>query len=136
MRSSRVLSTGTNPLWREADLMNNLGFPVIGLGARSPEYADLPLQWMPHIQVADVGASVERAYQEKRVAVARHDNAAVAVLRVGVAGNPGHRLHLVEERHVDIGRRHTLTQARKAVLELGAGEHRHSGSLTSGPVEQ
>jgi len=57
---SRVLSTGENPLWRE-DLMNNRGMPIIGLGSRSAEYADLPLQWMPHIQVADVAASVERA---------------------------------------------------------------------------
>ncbi len=57
---SRVLSTGENPLWRE-DLMNNLGMPIIGLGARSAEYAHLPLQWMPHIQVADVAASVGRA---------------------------------------------------------------------------
>ncbi len=57
---SRVLSTGVNPLWRE-DLMNNRGMPIIGLGARSPGYPDLPLQWMPHIQVADVAASVERA---------------------------------------------------------------------------
>jgi predicted enzyme related to lactoylglutathione lyase len=57
---SRVLSTGENPLWRE-DLMNNLGMPVIGLGARIPDYAHLPLQWMPHIQVADVAASVGRA---------------------------------------------------------------------------
>lgn len=55
-----VLTTGAIPLWR-ADLSNNRGMPVIGLGARSPEFADLPLQWMPHIQVADVGASVERA---------------------------------------------------------------------------
>lgn len=58
---SRVLSTGENPLWRENDLMNNLGMPIIGLGARSAEYAHLPLQWMPHIQVADVAASVQRA---------------------------------------------------------------------------
>jgi predicted enzyme related to lactoylglutathione lyase len=58
---SRVLSTGPNPLWREQDLMNNLGIPIIGLGARSAEYAHLPLQWMPHIQVADVAASVQRA---------------------------------------------------------------------------
>ena len=58
---SRVLGTGANPLWREKDLMNNLGMPIIGLGARSPEYAHLPLQWMPHIQVADVAAGVERA---------------------------------------------------------------------------
>ncbi len=57
---SRVLSTGENPLWRE-NLMNNLGMPIIGLGARSAETAHLPLQWMPHIQVADVATSVERA---------------------------------------------------------------------------
>jgi uncharacterized protein len=58
---SRVLSTGEAPLWREADLMNNLGIPVIGLGARTPEYEALPLQWMPHIQVADVAASAALA---------------------------------------------------------------------------
>jgi predicted enzyme related to lactoylglutathione lyase len=58
---SRVLSTGENPLWREADLMNNRGMPVIGLGARDAEYAHLPLQWMPHVQVADVATSAERA---------------------------------------------------------------------------
>jgi uncharacterized protein len=58
---SRVLSTGDNPLWRADDLLNNLGIPIIGLGARSAEYAHLPLQWMPHIQVADVAASVQRA---------------------------------------------------------------------------
>lgn len=57
---SRVLSTGDNPLWRE-DLMNNLGVPIIGLGALVPEYSDLPLQWMPHIQVADVAVSAECA---------------------------------------------------------------------------
>lgn len=57
---SSVLCTGESPLWRE-DLMNNRGMPIIGLGARSPEYVHLPLQWMPHIQVADVAASVERA---------------------------------------------------------------------------
>jgi len=57
---SRVLGTGENPLWRD-DLMNNLGLPVIGLGERNAAYADLPLQWMPHIQVADVAASVQRA---------------------------------------------------------------------------
>jgi uncharacterized protein len=57
---SRVLSTGPNPLWRE-DLMNNLGMPIIGVGERSPELAHLPLQWMPHIQVADVATSVQRA---------------------------------------------------------------------------
>jgi uncharacterized protein len=58
---ARVLSTGEHPLWREGDLMNNLGMPIIGLGARSADYAHLPLQWMPHIQVADVAASVQRA---------------------------------------------------------------------------
>jgi len=57
---SHVLSTGENPLWRE-DLTNNRGTPIIGLGPRSAEYADLPLQWMPHIQVADVAASAQRA---------------------------------------------------------------------------
>lgn|SRR5690606_5630821 len=57
---SRVLSTGDRPLWRE-DLMNNMGIPIIGLGARIPEYEALPLQWMPHIQVADVAESVRRA---------------------------------------------------------------------------
>jgi uncharacterized protein len=57
---SRVLGTGEYPLWRD-DLMNNLGLPVIGLGERNAAYADLPLQWMPHIQVADVAASVQRA---------------------------------------------------------------------------
>jgi uncharacterized protein len=59
---SRVLTTGADPLWRE-DLMNTRGMPVIGLGARSPEYAELPLQWMPHIQVDDVAASAQRALQ-------------------------------------------------------------------------
>lgn len=57
---SRMLNTGENPLWRE-DLMNNLGMPIIGLGAQGEEYAGLPLQWMPHIQVADVAASAQRA---------------------------------------------------------------------------
>ena len=57
---SRVLTTGENPLWR-GDLMNNLGMPIVGLGRRRAEYAHLPLQWMPHIQVADVAASVKRA---------------------------------------------------------------------------
>ena len=57
---ARVLTTGETPLWRE-DLMNNLGMPIIGLGPRGPDHAPLPLQWMPHIQVADVGASVRRA---------------------------------------------------------------------------
>lgn len=59
---SRVLVTGEHPLWSD-DLMNNLGVPVIGLGARGDEYEHLPLQWMPHIQVVDVAASAERALE-------------------------------------------------------------------------
>lgn len=60
---ARVLSTGEHPLWREEDLMNNVGLPIIGLGARGTEFAHLPLQWMPHIQVADVAGSVQRALE-------------------------------------------------------------------------
>ena len=58
----RVLSTGATPLWRE-DLKNSHGTPVIGVGARSPEYEHLPVQWMPHIQVADVARSAERGVE-------------------------------------------------------------------------
>lgn len=54
---STILTTGDAPLWRE-DLTNNQGTPIIGLGARTPEYDALPLQWMPHFQVADVAGSV------------------------------------------------------------------------------
>jgi predicted enzyme related to lactoylglutathione lyase len=57
---SRVLTTGSRPLWRE-DLLSSGGVPIIGLGERDPTHADLPLQWMPHIQVADVAASAARA---------------------------------------------------------------------------
>lgn len=57
---SRVLCTGESPLWRE-NLMSNVGMPVVGLGVRSPDLAHLPLQWMPHIQVADVATSVSHA---------------------------------------------------------------------------
>lgn len=59
---SRVLTTGEAPFWRE-DLMNNQGSPIVGVGARVPEYDHLPLQWMPHIQVADIEASVKRALE-------------------------------------------------------------------------
>lgn len=59
---SRILRTGPSPLWRE-DLMSNVGVPIIGLGELSEQYAALPRQWMPHIQVADVGASVARALE-------------------------------------------------------------------------
>lgn len=57
---SRVLTTGANPLWKD-DLMSNVGVPIIGLGAQSAQTESLPLQWMPHIQVADVATSVQRA---------------------------------------------------------------------------
>jgi predicted enzyme related to lactoylglutathione lyase len=53
---SSILTTGDAPLWRD-DLTNNRGTPIIGIGARIPEYSALPLQWMPHFQVADVAAS-------------------------------------------------------------------------------
>jgi predicted enzyme related to lactoylglutathione lyase len=56
---AEVLSTGERPLWKR-DLMNNRGVPIIGIGERIPEYAHLPLQWMPHIQVTDVAASAAR----------------------------------------------------------------------------
>ncbi|MBT8207907.1 MAG: VOC family protein [Acidimicrobiia bacterium] len=59
---SKVLTTGPAPLWRD-DLTNNQGTPVIGLGARSPEYEALPLQWMPHFQVSDVAASAARTLE-------------------------------------------------------------------------
>ena len=59
---SRILTTGSAPLWRE-DLTNNRGMPVIGLGERSPEYETLPLQWMPHFQVSEVGDSAARALE-------------------------------------------------------------------------
>lgn len=57
---ARVLTTGREPGWRE-DLMNRAGTPIIGLGARTEVYADLPVQWMPHIQVVDVATSMARA---------------------------------------------------------------------------
>ncbi len=59
---AKVLTTGKSPLWRE-DLSNNLGTPIIGLGQRTPEYESLPLQWMPHFQVSDVAASVQRTVE-------------------------------------------------------------------------
>ena len=59
---SRVLTTGEAPLWND-DLTNNKGTPIIGLGARSPVYGALPLQWLPHFQVADVAASAAHALE-------------------------------------------------------------------------
>lgn len=58
---SRVLSTGASPCWRAADLMNEMGIPIVGVGERKDEHAALPVQWMPHIQVTDVAGSVQRA---------------------------------------------------------------------------
>ena len=77
---ARVLGTGAEPFWRE-DLMNNHGAPIIGLGEQVPEYAHLPLQWMPHIQVADVGASVERALELGGVQLMLDEQARWAVLQ-------------------------------------------------------
>lgn len=59
---ARVLCTGRAPLWCE-DLLNADGVPIIGLGERGDAYATLPLEWMPHLQVADVAASVARAIE-------------------------------------------------------------------------
>jgi predicted enzyme related to lactoylglutathione lyase len=59
---SQILTTGSAPLWRD-DLTNNQGTPVIGLGARSPDYEALPLQWMPHFQVSDVATSAARTLE-------------------------------------------------------------------------
>lgn len=59
---STILTTGDAPLWKQ-DLLNNLESPVIGLGQQSPEYAELPLQWMPHFQVDDVSVSASRAVE-------------------------------------------------------------------------
>ena len=59
---TRILTTGQAPLWRD-DLTNSQGMPVIGLGARTPEYESLPLQWMPHVQVADVAMSAARTLE-------------------------------------------------------------------------
>lgn len=58
---ARVLCTGDPPLWRADDLHNSLGLPIIGIGARTSAHEALPVQWMPHIQVSDVHASLERA---------------------------------------------------------------------------
>lgn len=57
-----VLGTGAEPFWQN-DLMNNRGVPIIGLGERTADHEALPLQWMPHFQVADVGESVERTLE-------------------------------------------------------------------------
>lgn len=77
---AQVLTTGATPLWRD-DLMNNRGTPIIGLGERKPEYAALPLQWMPHVQVAEVAASVRRALELGGAALMVDDAGGWAVLQ-------------------------------------------------------
>lgn len=71
---SRVLCTGDRPLWKE-DLTNNLGMPVIGLGKQTAEYDQLPLQWMPHIQVEDVAASTSEALRLGGTELMHHKDA-------------------------------------------------------------
>lgn len=72
---SRVLCTGANPRWLiNHGLMNNLGMPIIGLGKRIPAYEGLPLQWMPHIQVADVGKSAQTAIERGGRELMHHKN--------------------------------------------------------------
>jgi len=70
---ARVLSTGEVPLWRD-NLMNNAGIPIIGVGERIAAYDHLPLQWMPHIQVVDVAASVGRAQERGGHELMHHRN--------------------------------------------------------------
>ena len=41
--------------------MNNLGLPIISLGARDRETAQLPVPWMPHIQVSKVATGARHA---------------------------------------------------------------------------
>ena len=60
--------------------MNNLGTPIVGLGPRSAEYDHIPLQWMPHIQVADVAASVKRALDLEGSELMHDGNSQWAVL--------------------------------------------------------
>lgn len=76
---SKILTTGDAPLWRD-DLMNNQGTPIIGLGNRTPDYQDLPLQWMPHFQVADVATSTSIAIELGGKALMRDDQDRWAVL--------------------------------------------------------
>jgi len=71
----QVLVTGDTPLWGHHGA-NNLGMPVLGLGARIPAFEHLPLQWMPHIQVADVSASAARALELGGTEVMHSRNAA------------------------------------------------------------
>lgn len=76
---SKILTTGDAPLWRE-DLMNNRGTPIIGLGPRTPAYESLPLQWMPHFQVADVADSVAGALEMGGQELMHDDKSRWAVL--------------------------------------------------------
>ncbi len=88
-------TTGARALWRD-DLMNSHRLPVIGLGARAEAYAGLPLQWMPHIRVADVAASVANAGAAGAFGPARRVSRprlgrAPAIARMPVGLQPGLR---------------------------------------------
>jgi uncharacterized protein len=83
---ARVLGTGGHPLWRE-DLLSAEGIPVIGVGARGAEHAHLPLQWMPHVQVADVAASARRAL-DLGGSELMHDRDAAGASRWAVLADP------------------------------------------------
>lgn len=91
---SSVLTTGENPLW-QPDLMNNRGVPVIGLGARTPEYDELPLQWMPHFQVSDVAASVAAALELGGKELMHGKNEAGESLWAGVEDSAGAAFGLI-----------------------------------------
>lgn len=56
----KVLGTGDAPLWNPGGV-SSLGFPILGVGSATGEYAHFPRQWCIHVQVADVAASVQRA---------------------------------------------------------------------------
>ncbi len=107
---AKILTTGKAPLWRD-DLTNNQGTPVIGLGARSPEYETIPLQWMPHFQVADVAVSAARALElgGKEIMHGKGDNGesqwAVLVDHIGAAfgGIPVVPDELITANSEDVG---------------------------------
>ena len=54
---ARMLGLGNHPLWRD-DLRNSAGQPITGLGEWVPAYADLPMEWTPHIQIGEVAGSM------------------------------------------------------------------------------
>ena len=65
---------------------------------------------------------VQRADQEERFALQRNAHAAPAVFRIAVAGEPGHRLDLIEQRDRHLGRAHALTEPFQAGGEFRGGE--------------